>query len=147
MRSKPFTVHCIQKSTSSNTNLKVHFLLLLSRIYLQLYVTATVKFLNQFFLFCSGIFHKVLINVTIVASAFTCHARVVYLFTEQRGMEIITKLDCMHIPRQSPSQALVIYLITNNYYGSILPYSEKKTVSCTGLIILVPFSGEGSQTP
>lgn len=147
MRSKPFTVHCIQKSRSSNTNLKVHFLLLLSRIYLQLYVTATVKFLNQFFLFCSGIFHKVLINVTVVASAFTCHARVVYLFIEQRGMEIITKLDCMHIPRQSPSQALVIYLITNNYYGSILPYSEKKTVSCTGLIILVPFSSEGSQTP
>lgn len=127
MRSKPFTVHCVQKSRSSNTNLKVRFLLFISRIYLQLYVTATVKFLTLFLLFYSGIFHKVLINVTSVASAFTCHASVVYLFIEQRGMEIITKLDCVHIPRQSPSQALVIYLVTNNYYGSILPYSEKNS--------------------
>lgn len=65
-------------------------------------------------------------------------------------MEIITELDCMHIPRQSPSQALLTYLGTNNYYESIFPYSNETNFMrrlLLDLINLRPLSGEGSQTP
>jgi len=65
-------------------------------------------------------------------------------------MEIITKLDCTPIPRQSPSQALLSDLVTNNYYESIFPYLNEKIFVCRLLLDLINLrllSGEGSQTP
>lgn len=65
-------------------------------------------------------------------------------------MEIITKLECMHIPRQSPSQALLTYLVTNKYYEpifSMLKQNKFHAQANLRVINLRPLSGKGCQIP
>lgn len=142
MRSKPFTVHCIQKFRSSNTNLKVHFLF----FFLKQDILRTIchshskKFNFNFICFV------VTFSISYcVASAFTCLGKVVYLLLSREGWKLLLNQTAYISPGNHPVRPL---FLIQSQITIMDPFFHilTKPILCTELINLVPLSSEGSQT-